>query len=204
MVEDRRVTNFRFERNTDASHGAQHLTVRSDQPKIAIRKVSRGGHTGSPFGATNMQNQRELRLAYIELMLSIKPNMTIMLGSGLGLKPMTMMQQADEFFDRIMRKAYGRKWHLEPAENWPVAIGFIEHADTNLHMHLAIWAPIPVRDQIFVGNKIWKRLRKGGDYHQEPLVNAEKYARYITKEFKLPTSFENVFIYKKNGSEHKE
>ena len=144
-----------------------------------------------------MNNHRDLRTAYIEMMLSIEPNITVMLGAGLGASPITLEQQASEFFDRIMRKAYGRSWSREPEANWPTAFGFIEHTDTNLHMHIAARVTIPVRDQLFHGSKIWKKLRKAGDYDCQLVINSKKYSRYITKEFKLRPTNENVFIYKK-------
>ncbi len=64
-------------------------------------------------------------------------------------------------------------------------------------MHLAIRLTTDLRDRAFNAGDIWRAVRSAGDYHAEILGDAANYANYITKEFWLPETREQPFIYMK-------
>jgi len=136
------------------------------------------------------------RAAFVELVMGIRPNSLITLGAGSSCKPEILNAKAEFFFKRMHREAYGRNWHMRDSAESIVAIGFIEHLNSNMHMHVAARAPTPyARSALDGGAQVWGEIRRGGHYHYEGLKDPEAYGRYITKELWKEEVRASVFIF---------
>ena len=136
------------------------------------------------------------RAAFINLVMGIRPNSLITLGAGSSCKAEILNLKAEFFFKQIHREAYGRNWHKRDSAEAIVAIGFIEHHASNMHMHVAARAPTPfARSALDEGAHIWGKIRRGGHYHYEGLKDPEACGRYITKELWKEEARASVYIF---------
>ena len=136
-----------------------------------------------------------LRDAYLEFIDNHQANLMLMLDAGKGgISVISFESAVRHFLNTRRRAAFGRQWSSRKGDL--VAIGFIEHIETNLHMHLAIRAlDQQLRGHLADGAQAWKRIRHAGAFHLDYIQNREDYARYITKGFWRDDSRTNVFVY---------
>jgi hypothetical protein len=137
----------------------------------------------------------ELRASYVALIKQISPNMVVTLGARLSISPITFQTDAKEFLNRIQRQQRARNWSKWPKADRPVAIGFIEKTKTNPHMHIALKAPDDLIAPFLAGSSVWRTVRPQGDYHSDHIADPARYASYITKEFYMPVTHEEAFVY---------
>ena len=139
---------------------------------------------------------KRLKAAWREFVVGEKPNLMLKLGSGDGCRVETLLRDARHFFNRIQDQVRGRHWYRYPAEEWPVAFGFVEHVETNLHMHLAVKASdLQLRANLQAGAAEWRKIRPKGDFHADLIEDPVAYISYITKEYRLSDRAANVFVY---------
>lgn len=137
-----------------------------------------------------------MRDAWIELALGLDGNLAITLGAGLSTTPATLERSVTAYFNRIQRQALGPRWTKADARDRISAIGFCEHIDSNLHMHVFAKAGDRCALKLMLGQRLWKSVRTAGDYYCEPIQDPMRYARYITKELGSAASFDRIFVYK--------
>ncbi len=141
--------------------------------------------------------QENFRAAIVDLIVDLDPNVTVMLGAGEGLSLITFDGQARHFLNKVHNQAYGRNWARRSPYERIEAVGWPEHVDLNLHMHLALRVPNPdLLRCLQAGRKTWGSIRLKGDYHCEQIKTTPLlYARYITKELRFRDVRENMFVY---------
>ena len=148
------------------------------------------------------REQLEWRLDFERFIVEGRPNVALTLGAGLTCKIENLHKAADFFFKKMHREAYGRNWYKRGSAEGVIAVGFVEHAQSNMHMHLAVRAPTPeARSALERGEETWKDLRRGAHYHYASLISAEDYARYITKDSWRPEVRETFYVFKRDDRE---
>lgn len=144
-------------------------------------------------------NTRALRQAWKEWVVANRPNLMLKLGSGLGCRPETLRRNATHFFNVVQDELRGRNWAKYDDAEMPIALGFMEHLETNLHMHLAANVPdIQLKLHFMDGARTWRRIRPAGDFHATVIDDPGACASYITKEFRLAGREEAIWMYGRN------
>lgn len=116
-----------------------------------------------------------------ELVDQIHSPLAVTIASTTPLPLDIICRCANHFFDRIERRGLGARWHRKPAHERLRAVGFVEHLESNTHMHLAVEAPGFRLQSILVnGEGIWRRVRPGGTYDCAPVKG--RWSAYITKD----------------------
>ena len=137
-----------------------------------------------------------MRDPWVQFIAAQKPNVLLTLGPGNTIRRETLDRAATHFINKLQRSAYGRGWRQRPATERPVALGFFEHVKTTLHLHIAMRAPTnELWRAVQLGAPLWQEIRPRAHYWFEWLERPEDYARYITKEFYVPETRENPFVY---------
>ena len=142
-----------------------------------------------------MDSNEQIREGYIKLIIEKAPNVILTLGAGRSISPITFESKVKHFFNCVQRGARGRNWSKWSAESKPIAIGFNEKPDTNPHMHLAVKLEPDLIPAFRDAEIIWREIRPAGHYYFNYIEAPEKYARYITKTFYLPTTSDEPFVY---------
>lgn len=141
-----------------------------------------------------MRNQAHQ--AWIDFTLSLEPNVVITLDSGLGVNHITFQSTVTHYLNRVQRRAHGRNWAKYPPEQKIRAVGFFEHWDTNLHLHIAANAPDrALRWELGQGAGLWRDLRRAGSHHYDMINCPEDYVSYITKRMNDVKTRDNVYVY---------
>lgn len=133
-------------------------------------------------------NYRELRDAYVELMAkTIRPNGFLTLvtnseGSTAGIR-----KDLRNLFARIDRSLLGPKWQKQPKDERSEGVFILEHAEGKIHAHGMLRLPPHNEDGIHmtIGTH-WTKLCPGGNSLLLAVGDAERRARYCTKEMSLP------------------
>ena len=116
-----------------------------------------------------------------ELVDQIHSPLAVTIASTTPLPLDAIHRCADRFFNLIERRALGARWHRKPTYERLRAVGFVEHLESNTHMHLAVEAPCFRLQSVLVNGKgIWRRVRPGGTYDCAPAKG--RWSAYITKD----------------------
>lgn len=143
-----------------------------------------------------MGRANEIRDGWIQLVEDLRPTMAVTLGSGLNCGAAALNRDARRFCCALERKVLGAGWSDKPADDRMTAIGFHEHPSSNRHIHLAIAAPFAHEGRLMTdGNRVWRKVRRCGDFYCEPIKNVAAYARYITKDVGLAYDADDIFTY---------
>lgn len=136
-----------------------------------------------------------LRRSYCHLLLDLKPTHFITFNFGRPFTTNSAHFAMKGYFQRVERAALGRNWGKFTGEQRIVAIGFLEHLDSNPHWHVA--ARIPQKAVAALANteRRWKTLSAGGHAFVLPIEREAAVANYITKELPRTRHFDEVFIY---------
>jgi len=138
----------------------------------------------------------QIRNAYVKWITELKLNFFATFNFGRRVNDVAAQTIMKNFFNRVQRQAYGRRWHNRPANQKPVAIGFLEHAKTNPHYHVLLCADRKVRQVLKLkGQDLWLGLAPRGQFHWEPIDHLPRLLRYVTKELKWNDRAESVFVY---------
>lgn len=147
------------------------------------------------------KDSRNELLAWIQ---ACEPTFELMLGAGLGCSAATLNRDATRFFNVMERRANGPRWANKGGSDRILAFGFHEHMSSNHHMHLLVRAPDRTQEQIALsGSRIWKSIRKAGDFHWGVIRDRERYAQYASKELWRAAAYENFFVYSARESRNR-
>lgn len=135
----------------------------------------------------------EYRAALIRWIADFKPSLyvTFVFNSQISLS--SAKDRLDAFQARMDRALIGPKWLDKPEERIRF-IGFVEKADTNIHIHAVFDLPTK-QDHAFVAAAptIWKKLAPAGNLDIQMVTYAEGVADYITKEIR-PEGSERMLL----------
>lgn len=107
-----------------------------------------------------------------------------------------------DFFNYTQREAFGRDWDTQFHRLWPLAIGFLEHPNSNLHFHVnANLCPDMLAGVIDHGTRIWEDIQPGGSLCVQPTDHrgAKGQIIYSTKALLGVNAVNGVFEYKKTS-----
>lgn len=136
------------------------------------------------------------RADYVELVAGVRPDHAITLCAGLACTAAVLDIAAERFLNRVQRAGHGRNWHKRRAAERLEAVGFFEHHDTNLHLHIAARLPTErLREAATDGERLWRLLRPAGAYECEPIAHIARHNWYITKELWDPRTRNQIFVY---------
>lgn len=101
------------------------------------------------------------------------------------------------FDQQLHRELNGRDW-LKKSECRLIGLGFVEHADTNIHCHLLVdRTPLRCSNVAFwiACRKVWGRLAPAGNVMIQPVDHRRaKIASYLTKELWKPAMHDAVIF----------
>lgn len=124
-----------------------------------------------------------MRPAYQQLCHQFKPNTFITLATNQTWTPARMKMLVGSFFAHMDRWYLGHTWLNKSLHIRTDGIGFIEHVNTNIHIHLLV--------NFYTGNMwgrrmmsqfYWNKLCKGGSVEIGPINDIDNLAHYCTKE----------------------
>ncbi|MGE4431819.1 MAG: hypothetical protein AB7E05_13870 [Sphingobium sp.] len=129
----------------------------------------------------------EYRAALVRWIADFKPSLYVTFVFNSPISPRSAKDRLDAFHARMDRTLLGPKWQAKP-EDRARFIGFVEKAETNIHVHAVFDLPTK-QDRIFVEKapSIWKELAPAGNIDIQTVTYAEGVADYITKEIRPDT-----------------
>jgi hypothetical protein len=116
-------------------------------------------------------------------------------------RPMTLHGVRTKFglwLARIDREFLGHNW-CRRGEERALAIAVVEHLHTNIHLHVVLRMPTPVRAsrrpyQSESIQKHWRKLEPGGQCVEDSIYAKEGVARYMCKELPFSRHLEECLI----------
>ena len=136
------------------------------------------------------------RLAFVSWLEEMQPNLMVTIGAGPAFSPGRLKLDVEKHLNAIERRALGPRWAAKPAAERMIAIGCLEHAESNAHYHLLAQAPDRHEEALFVvGEERWRQRHPGGVHHVQRIDSVRKGARYSTKELWSERSFDAIIIH---------
>jgi len=86
---------------------------------------------------------------------------------------------------KLDRELLGTRFNLAAKCRWSSYAGFIEHPESNLHIHLMWRCHDPNFKAPYFINKIWKEFDRNHTADVTPITNADVWAAYILKKQSL-------------------
>jgi hypothetical protein len=140
----------------------------------------------------NTSEKQNLRAAWLHVLEKCAPNYFLTFNFGYEIRAINADRPMRTFFNVIQRKTYGRDWASQFDRDWPVAYGFLEHADTNPHFHVLARVSFEIGETLqSQGDRIWKGISRRGQLQVEEILSPDRVRSYCTKR----QDFENVFVY---------
>lgn len=130
----------------------------------------------------------EYRAALIRWIANLKPSLYVTFVFNSAISPRSAEDRLNAFLARMDRTLLGPKW-LEKPNDRARFIGFVEKAETNIHIHAVFDLPTK-QDRAFVeaAPAIWRKLASAGNLDIQTVTYAEGVADYITKEIRPESS----------------
>ena len=140
------------------------------------------------------------RSAFRQWLSSVQCTWMITHNFGYGIRQHAGDRLMKDFYNRVMREAYGRNWPRRPAGDWIIAIGFWEKLDLNPHAHCELRVP-PALEPVLRGPAVqyWAELAPRGHLLAEPLCDEDRVSSYITKRVRHDDDFDRMFIYTRSN-----
>jgi hypothetical protein len=133
----------------------------------------------------NRKHRQQLRDAYIETAMRIKPDAFVTLATNDTGVVSEMTRLIGKFCGMMDRELCGHKWYTLPPEQRMDGIFFIEHTKTNIHAHGLLKFPgCPELDLPLLTARKWSRLTDAGETNFQAIYDTEGVVRYCTKEIK--------------------
>lgn len=144
----------------------------------------------------NSNEARRARAHWLCMLKELTPNYFLTFNFGYAVRSIDADKPMRAFFCALQREAFGRDWASQFSRDWPVAVGFLEHPDTNPHYHVlarisAELASVLESD----GQRLWKRIRRRGQLHIEEIRNPDRVHSYCTKRLATRQRFDDVFVF---------
>lgn len=133
-------------------------------------------------------NYRELRDAYVELMAkTIRPNGFLTLVTNDEGSIASIRKDLKNLLARIDWALLGPKWQKRPKDERTEGVFILEHVEGKIHAHGILRLPAHDENDIhMIIGTYWMALCPGGNSKLLPVGDAERRARYCTKEMSLP------------------
>lgn len=145
-----------------------------------------------------MRSSSEARLveSYRAMLEGINPQRFITLTFNRDVNLLIAHRDVHEFCKRLERVAHGKRWTKYPSEARLVALGFVEHVESNLHYHLLARGSAQLMETVLQqGDSIWRDLTKTGQAECEIIRTKRGAARYVTKALTGERAFDAVVVY---------
>lgn len=128
------------------------------------------------------------RASIIDLVEQLNPALAITLAFNRDTSLDCAAVDLKHLHARLDRMILGRSW-AKRADDRSIYVAVIEHADSNLHIHLALSCRPEHVDQIASAVAgIWKEIIPSGSVKVKDVYDAPGWGRYISKAITLGTS----------------
>lgn len=125
----------------------------------------------------------ERRKIYMDLSKRFEPNTFLTLVTNQTWTAQRLRKLVGSYFARMDRWYLGHTWHIEPYDRRINGMGFIEHEDSNIHIHLLVnfksgneWG------RRMMTEHYWHKFCESGSIEIEPIYDLNGAAYYCTKE----------------------
>ena len=123
----------------------------------------------------------EYRASIVDLVEQLSPALAITLAFNRDTTPASAAEDLKHLHARLDRMVLGRAW-AKRAHDRSIYVAVIEHADSNLHIHLALSCAPEHVDQIAAAVEgIWKQMIPTGSVKVKDAYDASGWGRYISK-----------------------
>jgi hypothetical protein len=131
------------------------------------------------------------------MLKEMAPNVSYTFNFGYLIRPDKAQTCMKTFMNAVQDKVYGRDWAKQTNREWPYAMGFFEHPDTNPHYHvLARLDQKLVRYIETQGNDIWRNIARRGQLDVKDVYAPDGIWSYVTKRLAEHETFDDVWVYK--------
>lgn len=123
----------------------------------------------------------QYRASIIDLVEQLKPTLAITLAFNRDTTLAGGAEDLKHLHARLDRLVLGRLW-AKRVDDRSTYVAVIEHADTNLHIHLALSCALEHVDQIAAAVAgIWRDMIPTGSVNVQDAFDAPGWGRYISK-----------------------
>ncbi len=121
------------------------------------------------------------RNAVIDLVEQLHPALAITLAFNRDTTPASAARDLKHLHARLDRMVLGPGW-AKRVDDRSTYVTVVEHADTNLHIHLALGCAPEFVDSIASAvPPIWKQMVPSGSVVVEPITDATGWGNYLAK-----------------------
>ncbi|MGV9008067.1 hypothetical protein [Brevundimonas sp.] len=133
------------------------------------------------------------RASIIELVDQLNPALAITLAFNRDTSPADAIRKTRLFHAMLDRAALGTFW-LKRADERSSYIAVIEHAEKNLHVHLALTCGDKHLACVeAAATAAWRKLVPGGSVDIQPAYDVSGWGRYLSKEI-TPQTSDHLFL----------
>lgn len=134
-----------------------------------------------------MTSQLDLRPAYVEMCQRLNLQYFVTLATNRSGTVDGIRRQARDYCARIDRKLLGHMWHKHPAEARTDGLFFVEHVNSNIHLHGLLRFPTGNEEGLRMTSAlIWQKICPSGSVTLTHIRSLPDAVRYCTKEFLFP------------------